>query len=116
VVHAFPAGSTGRRVVTSDPKSVRGVVRAFNQLRVEPPKSIHSCPPITEHSVSYRVEFAASATAAPDIVATVGACGGAQVAVRGHAAPSLVGVGVVTAPDFAQAVARVLGFTEPHFG
>jgi hypothetical protein len=116
VVHVFPAGSTGKRVVTSDPKLVQPVERTFNRLLIAPPQSVHSCPPITEHTVSYRVEFATSATAAPDITATVGKCGGPSVTVRGHPAPSLVGVGVVTAPDFAQAVARVLGFAEPHFG
>jgi hypothetical protein len=116
VVHVFPAGSTGRRVVTSDPKLVQPVERTFNRLLVAPPRLIHGCPPITEHTVSYRVEFATSATAPPDITATVGKCGGPDVTVRGHRAPSLVGVGVVTAPDFAQAVARVLGFAEPHFG
>jgi hypothetical protein len=115
VVHVFPAGSPrGKRVVTSDPKLVQPIVRAFNRLRVAPPARLsHGCPPITERSVSYRVAFATSTTAAPDIVATIGKCRGLDVMVRGHRAPSLVGL---TGPIFLNAVARVLGLSEPHFG
>jgi len=49
----------------------------------------------------------------PDIVATIGKCGGPDVTVHGRRAPSLVGP---TRPVFNQAVAHVLGLSDPHFG
>jgi hypothetical protein len=119
VVHVFEQGSpVGKRVVTSDPKLVQPIVRIFNRLRVEPPGLVHGCPAMGAHTVSYRIEFAASPTAKPDIVATIGKCGGPSVTVAGHAAPSLVASsgGAVYDDSFYNAVARVLGFSEPHFG
>lgn len=114
VVHTFQPGSpAGKRVVTSDPKLVRPIARAFNRLRVAPPYEAHGCPAMGTRTVSYRVAFSTTAAAVPDVVATIGKCGGPDVTVRGDRAPSLVGL---TAPEFSNAVARVLGFTEPHFG
>jgi hypothetical protein len=118
VVHVFEQGSpVGKRVVTSDPKLVQPIVRIFNRLRVEPPGFAHGCPAIGEHSVSYRIEFATAPTAKPDIVATIGKCGGPGVTVDGRAAPGLVASegAAVYDQNFYDAVAHVLGFSEPHF-
>ena len=114
VIHTYePGAPVVKRVVTSDPKLVQPIVRSFNSLRVAPPYATHGCPMIGTRTVSYRVEFATAATAAPDVVATIGKCGGPDVTVRGHRTPSLVGI---TAPVFGRDVARVLGLSEPRFG
>jgi hypothetical protein len=111
VLHPYEAGSPrGRRTATSDAKLVRPVVRAFNRLKVEP-GSVESCPATRGRTLAYEVAFATSPTATPDVIATIGNCGGPAVAVRGHRAPSLAGD-----PVFAPAVARVLGLSELPFG
>ena len=111
-VHPYePGAPVGRHVTTSDPKLVGPIVRAFNQLRVEPPGILHGCPAMSDRSISYRVEFAASATAEPDVVATFGSCGGA-VTVHGKNAP---GLDFTTNEAFMDAAVRVLGMDQPHF-
>jgi hypothetical protein len=65
------------------------------------------------HTVSYRVAFATSAAAAPGVVASIGKCGSVGVTVNGHPAPAL---GDFVNADFANAVARTLGLSEPHLG
>ena len=118
VVHL--RGVIGKRVVTADPKLVQPIVHAFNALRVSPPDVTHGCPPIGSRAVSYRVAFASSTRAAPDVVATIGKCTGVDVTVRGRAAPELGGFSNVASGNivvaFGNAVARVLGLAEPHFG
>ena len=106
-------GSIGKRVVVTDPKVVQPIVRAFNQLRVSPPEGPHGCPPMGEHTVSYQVAFATSATAPPDVVASIGKCGNIGVTVKGRPAP---GLGDFVNAGFGDAVAHVLGLSEPHFG
>lgn len=111
--HPYRPGSpSGRHVTTSDPKLVAPIVRAFNQLRLEPPDDIHGCPAIGSRSVGYRVAFARSTGAAPDVVATIVPCGGIGVKVHGGAAPAL---GWIGDGAFANAAVTVLGLTEPHF-
>jgi hypothetical protein len=118
VIHSgvgSPAGGkkVGKRVVTSDPKLVGPLVRAFNRLRVAPPDTVTNCPEIGAHSVAYRVAFAASSTATPDVIATVGLCGPIEVVVHGRAGPALQ---EVPAQSFATSAAHVLGLQQPHFG
>jgi hypothetical protein len=71
-------------------------------------------------TVSYRVAFAPSAKAASELVATIGKCGGIGVTVGGRSAPSLGDFSSSTSGNavtaFGNAVARVLGLSEPHFG
>ena len=105
--------SIGKRVVVSDPKLVQPIVRAFDGLRVSPPDSVHSCPPMGQHSVSYRVAFAASAKAPAALVASIGKCGDISVTTNGRPAP---GLGDFVNAGFGDAVAHVLGLGEPHFG
>jgi hypothetical protein len=64
-------------------------------------------------SAVYQVSFATSAHASPDLVATVGGCGGVGVTVGGRPAP---GLGDFSNSDFGDAVAHVLGLPHPHFG
>jgi hypothetical protein len=91
VVHISPTspstGPAGKRVTTSDPKQVRSIVRIFNGLNVFPPAALNpgGCP--GPGKVVYRVAFSSSPTAAPDVVATVGRCGGVDVTVHGRRAP-----------------------------
>jgi hypothetical protein len=114
VVHLYEPGKpVSKAVVATDPKLVDPIVRAFNALRVTPPDIVHSCPPLRAISAVYEVSFAASAHARPDVVATVGGCGGVRVTVAGRPAP---GLGDFSASDFGDAVAHVLGLPHPHFG
>jgi hypothetical protein len=115
VLHPYEPGTReGKRVATSDPKVVGPIVRAFNRLKVAPPEGVHGCPVMGIHTASYRIAFATSPRATPNVVATIGKCSrGPSVTVDGRAAPNLLDT--VTS-EFADAVARVLGFTEPHFG
>jgi hypothetical protein len=115
VIHATSV--PGKRVVVTDAGQVARIVRAFNQLRVAP--SLvgieHGCPPFTSRTVSYRVAFATAARAAPTAVATLGKCGPIGVSADGREMPSL-NMYDAAGTEFANDVARVLGFTEPHFG
>lgn len=115
VIHV--ASVPGKRVVVTDAGRVGQIVRAFNQLRVAPSSlgGEHGCRPSTRRTVSYRVAFATAARAAPTAVATLTKCGPIGVSVDGRELPSLnmydsAGAG------FANEVARILGFTELHFG
>lgn len=114
VVHEYPPGQrVGRHVIVTEPGVVRGIVRAFNALRVAPRVRRYHCPPFGIRTVSYRVTFRESPTAAPDLVATIGKCGPVGVTLRGHALPALAGF---AGGDFGVAVAHVLGLDEPHLG
>jgi hypothetical protein len=106
-------GPAGKRVVTSDPKLVHPIVQEFNRLRVEPPDSVYHCPAIGGRTVAYQVAFATTPTATPDLLATIGLCGPIQVTVGGTVAPSLA---AINDQAFGDAVAHVLGLSEPHFG
>jgi hypothetical protein len=107
-----PGRPKGKRVVTTNASLVDPIVRAFNALRVSPPDSVHSCPPITARTVSYQVAFSPSRTAPPDLVATVGKCGGTGVTARGKRTPNL---GEFSSGSFADAVAHVFGLPHAHF-
>jgi hypothetical protein len=105
--------SIGKRVVVTDPKLVQPIVRAFNRLRVSPPDSVHGCPPMGSHTVSYQVAFAALPKASAALVASIGKCGNIGVTINGRPAP---GLGDFVNAGFGDAVAHVLGLPEPHFG
>jgi hypothetical protein len=106
-------GRLGKRVVVTARSVVESIVSAFNRLRVSAPEDMHGCPPMGSHSVSYRVAFAASPKASPDIIASIGKCSSVGVTVKGHAAPAL---GDFVNAEFENAVAHTLGLPEPHFG
>ena len=101
VVH-FESHKPGKRVVTADPKLVEPIVNSFNHLTVNPPPGplgFGECGGAgpTDGTVTYQVAFAESATATPDVVATVGGeCMTVGVTVKGRpAAPLLQGRGDV---------------------
>jgi hypothetical protein len=109
VLHPYAKGSPpGKRVVTSDPKLVEPIVRSFNQLRVRAPQPFYECGSLTAHSVSYRVAFSTSPTAAPDVVAGTSQCGSGATFPK---AEDLTGDS-----SFGDALAHLLGLPEPHFG
>jgi len=107
-----PAGPFGKRVTTSDPKLVQPLVRTFNRLHVIPPEPNPGGPPGCG-SVVYRVAFSTSSTATPDVVATVGRCGGVDVTVNGHTKTELDDL---PRQVFATDAAHVIGLSEPHWG
>jgi hypothetical protein len=115
VIHV--ASVPGKRVVVTDTGKVAQIVRAFDQLRVAPLPlgGEHGCPPFTSRTVSYRVAFATASSAAPAAVATLGKCGPIGVSADGREMPSL-NMYDSAGTAFANEVAHVLGFTEPHFG
>jgi len=109
VLHPFPSGSPpGKRVVASDPKMIERIARAFNQLRVAAPQKFYECGLITSHSVSYRVAFSTTRSAAPDVVAWTSQCG------TGATVPQPVDL--TGDSSFGDSVALLLGLPEPHFG
>jgi hypothetical protein len=117
VVHISPAspsnGPIGKRVTTSDRKLVQPIVQTFNQLHVPRPQTPNPGGPHGCVSVLYRVAFSSSPTATPDVVATVGRCGGVDVIVNGRAA---TGLDDLPKQEFAADAAHVLDVTDPHFG
>jgi hypothetical protein len=113
VIHPYEPGKpVSKTVVVSDPKVVGPIVRSFNALRVSPPLEVHSCPPLRAISAVYEVAFSASVHASPDLVASIGGCGGVSVRVGGRPAPELGGL---SSDGFGDAVAHVLGLPHPHF-
>jgi len=117
VVHISPAspsnGPIGKRVTTSDPRLVQTIVQTFNALHVTPPGPPNPGGPSGCGTVLYRVGLSATPTARPDVVATVGRCGGVDVTVNGRASTSLDDL---PKQEFATDAAHILGFTDPHFG
>ena len=114
VVHPYEPGKpVSKTVVVTDPKLVDPIVRSFNALRVSPPDEVHGCPPLRSISAVYEVSFATSAHARPDLVASIGGCGGVSVTIAGRPAP---GLGDLSNEGFGNAVAHVLGLPTPHFG
>ncbi|MGO9874622.1 MAG: hypothetical protein ACLPVY_12575 [Acidimicrobiia bacterium] len=111
---ASPAnGTIGKRVSTSDPTLVQPIVQTFNALHVTPPAEPNPGGPPGCGTVLYRVAFSATLTARPDVVATVGRCGGVDVTVNGRAS---TGLDDLPKQEFAADAAHILGFTDPHFG
>ena len=106
-VRAGPArraagGRNGSRVGGDGGESVQRVA-------VAPVGSLSNCFALTAKTVDYRVSFAASATAPPDVVATIAPCNAVTVTVgRKPSTPLDVGA-------FGPAVARALGQSELTF-
>jgi hypothetical protein len=91
-IHAYePGRPVGKHVVVTDARLVNPIVEAFNNARVEAPAGplgTHECGFIGLNAIVYRIAFAASPTAMPDIVATLH-CYTVSVTVNGRAAPLL---------------------------
>ena len=100
--HDSPAG---RRVVVAGPKR-SAIVLAFDAQKVSATgDAAGGCFALGVNTVSYRVAFAASATATPDVVATIAPCTPVKVTVGGRRSVSLAwGSG-----DLDPAVAHALG-------
>jgi hypothetical protein len=92
-IHVYEPGKPiGKRVVATTARLVQPIVDTFNRLAVEPPPGkfgLGGCGFIGNDAVEYRVAFASSPTASPDVVATIPPCGAIGVSVDGHAAPAL---------------------------
>lgn len=98
-----------RRVVVAGAKR-SAIVSAFNALAVSPPLTPGGCFALGKNSVSYRVAFARSASAVPDVVATIAPCSPIAVRLGGHPSVNLTSSG-----DFGRAVAHVLGAADLTF-
>ena len=77
------SGSAPHRVVVTDGRTVERLERSFNDLPVAVP-AVRSCP----LTPTYVVEFSATKTSAPDVVATL-RCGGVAVTIHGRRASQL---------------------------
>jgi hypothetical protein len=96
--------AAGRRVVVTGPKR-SAIVLAFDTQKVSAMGNVASnCFALGVNAVSYRVAFATSASAAPDVVATIAPC--SEVQVRLGARRSLP---LTMSEAFANAVAHALG-------
>ena len=100
-----------RRVVVTDPARVAGLAGAFARLHVAPEGTVAHCLMLTANAVGYRVAFAASASAQPDVVATIRACSPIAVTVGGHKSADLNDFN----GGFGRAVAHALGMSELQF-
>jgi hypothetical protein len=90
VVHFFQPGKpVVRRVVVTDRARVAAIVRAFNDLRVAPVGEVFHCYLLRNTAVSYRIAFATSARATPDVVATIAPCANVAITVDGRSRASL---------------------------
>jgi len=112
VIRAFQPGKpVVRRVVVTDHEEVAQMAHAFDLLRVSPSPWVSNCYALTSNAVSYRIAFAPSTTAAPDVVATAAACSPLEVTVGGRPRPALS----ANYGTFGLAVARAIGETELKF-
>jgi len=112
VIRAFQPGKpVVRRVVVTDHAKVAQIERAFDALRVSPSPWVSGCYMLTSNAVSYRIAFASSPTAAPDVVATAAACSPLNVTVGGRPRPALSG----NSGAFGLAVAHAIGQTTLNF-
>jgi hypothetical protein len=107
-----PGKPVGKHVLVTDPKLMRPIVKAFNDTRLEaapdPFGGFRECGPGGLHDIEYRLEFAPSPTAKPDIVATL-SCGLMTVTVNGHPAPLLQSL-----PDATwKQLRKLMGIAEP---
>jgi hypothetical protein len=91
-IHAYESGKpVGKHLIVTEANLVRPIVTAFNSARVEPPAGtlrFRECGYIGLHDIVYRIAFATTATATPDVVATL-QCAAISVTVNGRPAPSL---------------------------
>lgn len=112
VIRAFQPGKpVVRRVVVTDPAKVADIARAFDAVPVAPPGWVSGCYELTSNTVSYRIEFATSPTATPDLVASAAPCSPLAVTVHGRPRPALS----ASYGAFGHAVAHALGKSELNF-
>ena len=111
VIHVDgPKPRPGKRVVATKAKLVQPIVRSFNQrLRLSAPAYSYECGP-GEYRLSYRVAFARSPDAPPDVVASMGPCFGVGATAGKRALPALRPTGA-----FVESVAHLLGSSELHW-
>jgi hypothetical protein len=111
-IHAYEPGKrVGKHVVVTDPKLMRPIVSAFNATRLAPapdPFGFGECGFVGLHDIVYRLEFASSPTATPDIVATL-SCYVISVTASGHAEPTLENLPEATWKQ----LRHILGIAEP---
>jgi len=100
-----------RRVVVSDPAKVAEITRAFDGLPVTPPGPVANCVALRSHTTAYRIAFATSPTAPPDLVATDAICNPIRVTVGGHPSANLSDANGA----FGLAVAHALGMPKLKF-
>ena len=97
----------GKRVVATTADLVQPVLWSFNQLQVSAPAYGSECG--SGGRLSYRIAFARSPDATPDLVATIGPCLGVGATSGKRALPLLDPTGA-----FADSVAHLLGASELH--
>jgi len=115
-IHAYEPGKpVGKHVVVTDANLVQPIVSAFNRAPVEAPTGHfgggRECGNIGLHDVVYRIAFAASTTATPDVVAAL-QCYLVAVTVNGRPAPLLQNLSEQAWND----MAHDLGIAEPYPG
>jgi hypothetical protein len=112
VIRAFQPGKpVVRRVVVTDRAKVAQIAHAFDALAVSPPGWVSGCYMLTSNTVAYRIAFATSSNASPDLVATAAACSPLAVTVHGRPRPLLS----ANYGAFGLAVAAAIGKTELNF-
>jgi hypothetical protein len=84
-----PAKPVVGRVVVSDPVKVAQITRRFDGLRVAPPGQVFHCVAVRTNAVAYRIAFATTAAATPDLIATDAICSSIEVTAGGHRSASL---------------------------
>ena len=85
VIRVFQPGKPiARRVVVTDPAKVSAIAQTFDVLSVAPPGLVFNCYMLSSSAVSYRIAFATSSTAKPDLVATAAPCSVTVVTVDGQ--------------------------------
>ena len=98
----------GKRVVATKPSLVQPLLWSFNQLRLSAPLPWYECPPGAR--LTYRVAFARSPAAPPDVVATMGLCSGLDATAGKHVLPALD-----PSAAFVTEIAHLLGASELHY-
>jgi hypothetical protein len=100
-----PGRPVVRRVVVTDATRVAELTRGFDQLRVAAPGRITNCVMLTNKTVAYRIAFATTPNATPDLVVTDAICSPISVTVNGRRSADLSDSGGA----FGSAVAHALG-------
>ena len=112
-IHAYEPGKpVGKRAVVTDVQLLKPIANAFNRLRLEPARGTfagHECGFIGLHDIIYRLAFATSPIAAPDVVATLH-CNAVSVTVNGRPAPPLQNLPDQTWSEIQQ----ILGIAQPR--
>ncbi|MGO9877521.1 MAG: hypothetical protein ACLPVY_27425 [Acidimicrobiia bacterium] len=109
-IHIFEPGEPiGKHLVVTDAHLVGPIVTAFNSARVQAPLDGRECGPEGVREFAYRIAFATSSQATPDVVATP-QCYEVSVTVNRRAAPFLQNLSEQAWND----IADDLGIAEPY--